>query len=262
MVIVSWNVNGLRAAHRKGFLRWVDETQPDVICLQEIKAREEQLPEEVALIPEYHAIFNPAVRPGYSGTATYIKKHLPLGEHRKGFGIDRFTAEGRVLGTWIGDIMLYNIYFPNGQRDRDRLSYKLDFYDAFFDHIEEERRQGVPIIICGDFNTAHQEIDLARPKENVETSGFLAVERERLDRLSNMGFVDTFRHIHGPKTDRYSWWSMQTRARERNIGWRIDAFWASKDLLPRILSADIHDHVYGSDHCPVVLELQDAKVNA
>lgn len=139
MTIVSWNVNGLRAAHRKGFVGWVGETKPDVICLQEIKAREEQLPDEVATIPGYRSLFNPAIRPGYSGTATYIKDHLDLKNHRKTFGIDRFTDEGRVLGTMIGDILLYNIYFPNGQRDLGRLTYKLDFYDAFLDHVAEER---------------------------------------------------------------------------------------------------------------------------
>lgn len=252
MKIVSWNVNGLRAISQKGFLDYVFQESPDVLCLQEVKAFPEQVPEEFRNPKGYTSYWNPAQRPGYSGVATFVK--VPPKKVTLGIGIERFDVEGRVIMTEIEDFMLFNIYFPNGQKDEIRLQYKMDFYDALLIYCNKLRAQGKKLIVCGDYNTAHKEIDLARPKANEETSGFLPIERAWMDQWVSHGFVDTFRHFSQEK-DQYSWWSYRANARANNVGWRIDYHFVSADLVPRMKQAYIQQNTFGSDHCPVVLEL-------
>ncbi|MDP6532564.1 MAG: exodeoxyribonuclease III [Candidatus Marinimicrobia bacterium] len=252
MKIISWNVNGVRAVHKKGFLDWLDSAQPDILCLQETKAHEEQLPKELLEGHGYQTYWHSAEKKGYSSVATYCKEE-PLFV-QKGIGIDKFDAEGRVLLTEHPDFLLYNIYFPNGQKNEERLQYKLDFYDELLPIINEQAESGMNVIVTGDWNTAHHEIDLARPKENVNTSGFMPVERERLDTYTEYGWVDTFRMFH-PEPNRYSWWTYRFGARERNVGWRIDYFFVNEGFADRIQDADIHDDVMGSDHCPISLDI-------
>jgi exodeoxyribonuclease-3 len=247
MRILSWNVNGIRALARKGFTDWLKKDAPDILCLQETKACEEQLDRTLLKPKGYHTFWNCAERKGYSGVATFCRAK-PLSV-RKGVGIERFDLEGRVLITEHPDFFILNIYFPNGKMNKERLRYKLDFYDAFLDFAENLREQK-PLLVCGDYNTAHREIDLSRPKENSKVSGFLPVERTWMDALVASGFVDTFRHVHGDRVE-YSWWDLKTRARERNVGWRIDYFFATEDLIPRIEDAFILKDVMGSDHAPV-----------
>ncbi|MBN1152566.1 MAG: exodeoxyribonuclease III [Dehalococcoidia bacterium] len=250
--LLSWNVNGVRAVERKGDLQRLLQGMPDVLCLQETKATPEQLGDGVLAPTGYHVYWDSAERKGYSGVALFSREQ-PL-EVRRGLGIPRFDVEGRVLVARYPSFLLFNVYFPNGKRDDDRLEYKMDFYEAFLEHIESLRRDGEKLIICGDYNTAHKEIDLARPKENSTVSGFLPKEREWMDRLVAHGFVDTFRMFH-QEAERYSWWDLKSRARERNIGWRIDYFFVSENLRDAVLDADILAHIEGSDHCPVSLAL-------
>ncbi len=252
--MISWNVNGIRAIARKGFLEWMKKEEPDILCLQETKASPEQLDEELKKPPGYHAYFSAAERKGYSGTVIYTKKKPKKVLH--GIGEGRFDSEGRVVVTEFRDFVLFNVYFPNGQRSKERLRYKLDFYDVFLDIAEGWRTRGRGVVVCGDFNTAHKEIDLARPKENENSSGFLPIERAWLDKFISHGYTDTFREFsRGP--GQYTWWDYVTRARERNVGWRLDYFFVSKELLPYLKNAFIMQHVMGSDHCPVgiVMEL-------
>ena len=254
MRIFSWNVNGIRAAYRKGLLEWILKEKPDVLCLQEIKAQADQLPAQLKNLPNYHVFLNPAERKGYSGVATFSKTN-PVSSS-KGLGIERFDVEGRVLISEFEDFFLYNIYYPNGKKDSDRLEYKLDFYNAFLDHAEAVKDEsGKGVVVCGDFNTAHQEVDLSRPKQNENRSGFLPVERAWIDTFVDHGYTDTWRYLNPDVTERFSWWDQKTRSRERNVGWRIDYFFVSSDLLPKLKNADIHDDVFGSDHCPVSIEL-------
>lgn len=266
MKLVSWNVNGLRAVYRKGeFLSFVKKEKPDIVCLQETKASEEQLPDELRNIPGYHSYFSSSkVKKGYSGVAIYTKEKPEKVAY--GMGIKKFDDEGRLLEAHYKDFVLLAVYFPNGGGGPDRLKYKLDFYDAFLAHIEKLRTPKTPkgartgkgkkIIFCGDVNTAHEEIDLARPKENEENTGFLPEERAWIDELVNNGYVDVFRYFFPNKTGAYTYWDMKTRARDRNVGWRIDYFFVSPDLLPRVKSAKILANIYGSDHCPVVMEIE------
>jgi len=253
MKILCWNVNGIRAARRTGFLEWLNIESPDILCLQETKAHPDQLDEELRQPKSYHVYWNYPERKGYSGVATFSREE-PL-RVRNGFGIEEFDAEGRVILTEHPEFMLFNIYFPNGKKDTDRLKYKLDFYDAFLDFAEPLRRRGNRIIICGDFNTAHKEIDLARPRENEKVSGFLPVEREWMDKLVEHGYVDVFRYFNR-ETGQYTWWDFKTRARERNVGWRIDYFFLTENLLESVSGAFIMPEVIGSDHCPVGIILQ------
>jgi exodeoxyribonuclease-3 len=251
--LVSWNVNGVRAAYKKGLLVWLQEEAPDVLCLQETKAQLDQLPEELAEPQGYHAVWHWGERKGYSGVATFHRK-TPL-DLRRGFDMPEFDGEGRVLASVYEDFTLFNIYFPNGQKDETRLRFKLDFYEAFLEVVARCRKQGEDrIIVCGDVNTAHREIDLARPKENSAVSGFLPVERAWIDKLLAAGFVDTFR-VFEPGPGHYTWWDTMTRARERNVGWRLDYFFVSENLRPRLRRAFILAKVMGSDHCPVGIEL-------
>lgn len=250
--LLSWNVNGIRAVEKKGFLAWLGEVSPDVLCLQETKAAPEQLSTSLLQPAGYHVYWDYAERKGYSGVSIFSRTQ-PL-DVRRGLGIARFDAEGRVLVARYSSFLLYNVYFPNGKSGQERLQYKLEFYDRFLEHIAGLLKSGERIVVCGDYNTAHTERDLARPKENVKTSGFLPEEREWMDRLTSSGFLDTFR-MFTTEGGHYTWWDMKTRARERDIGWRLDYFFVSENLRDAVVAAGILGEVQGSDHCPVSLTL-------
>ena len=255
MKLISWNVNGLRAVHKRGDLEWLFSQKADVICLQETKSRLDQLPEEVAKPLGYHAYYTwPTEKKGYSGVAILSKEKPEKVEF--GMGLPEYDQEGRLIVAYFKDFVLLNCYFPNGGGGPDRLKYKLEFYDHFLAFINKLRKQGRKVVFCGDVNTAHEEIDLARPKENEENTGFLPEERAWLDEVVAGGYVDTFRHFYPHKTGAYSYWDMKTFARSRNVGWRIDYFFVSNDLLPKVKAASIASDVLGSDHCPTVLELK------
>jgi exodeoxyribonuclease-3 len=254
MKLISWNVNGVRAVVKKGFLDWLEQAQPDILCLQETKAHVDQLTAEILTDHGYHTYWHSGERRGYSGVATFCKEE-PL-YVQEGLGIERYDAEGRVLVTEHENFLLYNIYFPNGQKDDERLQYKLDFYDDLLPIINEQVGSGNNVVVTGDWNTAHHPIDLARPKQNVNTSGFMPIEREKLDMYVENGWIDTFRLFH-QEGERYSWWTYRFGARERNVGWRIDYFFVNEGLLDNVVDADIHDEIMGSDHCPVFLELSE-----
>jgi exodeoxyribonuclease-3 len=251
--IVSWNVNGIRAAHKKGFLDWFTEASPDILCIQETKANKDQLPSELQQVDGYHNYFASAEKKGYSGVAMYTKTE-PV-SIQPGFGVERFDSEGRTIQADFGDFVLFGVYFPNGKSRDERLDYKMEFYDAFLDHIEGLRSQGRNIIICGDVNTAHKPIDLARPKENEKISGFLPIEREWIDKLLERGYIDTFR-MFNEEPAQYSWWSQRAGARARNAGWRIDYFFVNDEFRGNVKSAAIHQDVMGSDHCPISLTVE------
>lgn len=252
MNIFSWNVNGLRAIMKKGFLDFVNSENPDILCIQETKLQEEQLEENIKNIEGYEAYFSFAEKKGYSGVATYTKlKPLSV---KKGIGIEKFDKEGRILITEFEGFILFNIYFPNGQMNEERLQYKMDFYEALLSYWNEVVKKGKKLIICGDYNTAHTEIDIKNAKANEKTSGFLPIERNWMDKLVESGYTDSFRYMHPDKIE-YSWWSYMFKARERNVGWRIDYHFVSNNLLPQIIDASIRTDITGSDHCPVVLEL-------
>lgn len=254
MKIMSWNVNGFRAILKKEFKENIYRESPDILCLQEIKAREEQLKSDDIHIEGYHHIWNPAERLGYSGTATYIKNHFPAFEMGKGLGIPEFDIEGRVIRTSMEEFDLYNIYFPNGQRGQDRVDFKLRFYEELLNICNRTHENGKSIVITGDFNTAHQPIDLANPKENENTSGFMKIERDWVTKFLENGFVDVFRNIY-PDRVQYTWWTYRFNARVRGIGWRIDYFLVSEALVSKIKKIEILDQIQGSDHAPIVLEL-------
>lgn len=251
--LYSWNVNGFRAVLGKGFRDWVARTAPDVLGLQEVKALEDQVGED-RLLDGYHCYWNAArSKKGYSGTACYSRIE-PLAVQR-GLPDPRYQGEGRVVRLEFEDFHFFNIYFPNGQMSQERLDFKMGFYDAFLDYAQELRRDK-PIVVCGDFNTAHREIDLKNPKANENTSGFLPMERAWLDRFISHGYVDTFRHCQGDVADAYSWWTYRFGARSRNVGWRIDYFFVSEELTKAVRDAWIEADVLGSDHCPVGLSLE------
>ena len=251
--ILSWNVNGIRAAYKKGILSWFSKEQPDLLCIQETKAMKEQLADDLINVNGYNSFFSSAERKGYSGTATYTK--MKPDKVSNGIGIEKFDSEGRFLVTEFDEFMLFNIYFPNGKAKAERLQYKMDFYEAFLKHLKKLLKQGKKIVICGDVNTAHKAIDLARPKPNEKISGFLPEERAWIDKLLEAGFIDTFR-VFNQKPEQYTWWDMMTRARERNVGWRIDYFFISENLRDNLKNAFILPEIMGSDHCPVGVELK------
>lgn len=255
--ILSWNVNGIRAAQKKGFLEFLRKEDPDIVCVQETKAEKEQLDEELLMPEGYVTFWNHSKRKrGYSGTAIFSK----FKPHKvsSGLGDPEFDQEGRTLVAEFDHMVLFNIYFPNGKGSPERLKYKLDFYEAFQKRALKEIKKGKKVLMCGDVNTAHHPIDLARPKENVDISGFLPIEREWMDRFEAKGFHDTFRMFH-EEPDQYSWWSMRSGARQRNVGWRIDYFYVSDNLKKNIKDAYILTKVMGSDHCPVGVELEISK---
>jgi exodeoxyribonuclease III len=253
MKIISWNVNGIRAIAKKGFKKWLDEENPDILGIQEIKAKEENIPKELLNQKTYNTVFNPAERKGYSGVAIFSK--LKAKSIKNGFGIEKFDIEGRLIEADFGDFILLNVYFPNGKMSPQRLNYKIDFYNTTIKHIKSLLEDNKKIIIMGDFNTAHKEIDLARPKENESVSGFLKIERALLDDLEKLGMIDAFRHLNKDPNN-YTWWSVRTRARERNVGWRIDYAFISQNLRKNLKSCTHLKDVEGSDHCPVLLELK------
>ena len=277
MKLISWNVNGLRAISRKGFWPWLEAELPDILCLQETKAHPGQLEPELAEPAGYAADYAVAEKKGYSGVATWTRAANRSGlfseliantrfpeltsTAKRGIGIARFDNEGRVLTREYSGFTLVNAYFPNSQRELGRLDYKLDFYESMLGYCNRLRRKGKRVIVCGDFNTAHHEIDLARAKENRKNSGFLPEERACLDRFVERGYVDAFRHFH-PEDGQYTWWSYLFDARANNVGWRIDYFFVSDDLVEDLQDCYHLPDVGGSDHCPVVLRLKPSPASA
>lgn len=254
--LISWNVNGIRAVHKKGAFDWIINKNADIVCIQETKAHPEQLSPPLSELDGYHTYFASAEKKGYSGVALYSRQE-PL-EVQPGFGIDRFDMEGRTLVAKYPDFTLFNIYFPNGKQSKARLQYKMEFYDAFLDYAVKLKDEGTNVIICGDVNTAHTEIDLSHPKANEKTSGFLPEERAWIDKLIDAGFIDTFRE-YNKEPENYTWWDLRTRARERNVGWRIDYFYISENMKDRLQAAYIYDDVMGSDHCPIGIDVMAAE---
>lgn len=248
--LVSWNVNGLRAAHKKGFMESVKEMAPDVLGLQEIKAMKEQLPKELQDLKGYHSYFYSAERKGYSGVAVYSKeKALRVIE---GIGDERFDSEGRVLALEFKAFYFINCYFPNAKGDLSRLDFKHDF-NVMLQGFAEELAVEKSVVVCGDFNVAHKEIDLANPKQNENNAGFTAEERSWMDSFVAAGWIDSFR-VKNKDPEQYSWWSYRSRARDRNIGWRLDYHYVDGKSEGKIVDAEILQSIYGSDHCPVVLD--------
>lgn len=255
MKIATWNVNGLRAAFRNQTHQWWKVEKPDVFCLQEIRARPEQLTEKQReFFQNVHTLWHPGQRPGYSGVAT-ISQTRPV-NHVKGLGICKFDREGRVIHSVYPDFHLFNVYVPNGRRDLSRLDFKLDFYAALLERCDQLHDRGQKVIMCGDINTCHQPLDLRNPKENENNTGFLPRERAWIDRFLEHGFKDVFRELY-PERAEYTWWTYRFNARERNIGWRLDYFLISEPLMSRVDDVINHVDVAGSDHCPVMLYLHD-----
>ncbi|HNF94250.1 MAG TPA: exodeoxyribonuclease III [Anaerolineales bacterium] len=252
MNIITWNVNGIRAALGKNALDWAFEKKPDALCLQEVKARPEQLNEEQAAQLKLPYIWNPAERPGYSGVATFYKTHPD--ETALGMDAPEFDVEGRIIQTRWGNVRLFNIYFPNGQRGHDRVDYKLRFYARLLETCNTLHSKGELVVITGDFNTSHMPIDLKNPKANEKTSGFMPEEREWVQKYLDNGFADAYRRLY-PDRVQYTWWTYRLDARARGIGWRLDYFLVSEALMPRVKDVIIHEQVMGSDHCPVELVL-------
>ncbi len=275
MKIISWNVNGVRSWYKKGSLDWVLAQSPDFICLQEMKAHEDQLPTELRPIPGYVLYMDHSkLKKGYSGVAVYIrigygvskvdteihvdnpsilKSVLKNGTNAPSTGIDH---EGRFMAVYFENKVLINCYFPNGGGEPERLQYKLNFYDAFLKYVTELDSKGLEVIVCGDVNVAHTEIDIARPKENKDRVGFLPIERAWVDKLIDNGFVDVFRYSNPHELHAYTWWDLKTYARDRNIGWRIDYFFINKKYVNQVKEISIHQDVLGSDHCPLSLLLK------
>ncbi len=252
MEIFSWNVNGLRAVKKKGFHDFIYEYQPDILCLQETKAHVDQLDDDLINIDGYKSFFDsPKFKKGYSGVAIYTKDSPLKVENKLGYD-DDLDEEGRTLIVEYTDFILLNFYFPNGQMNDERLKYKLRFHDAVYNKLVKLKRKKKNLIICGDYNIAHNEIDLKHPKPNENTSGFLRVERDWLDKFQKKGFVDTFRYFY-PEEIKYSWWTYMRNARANNAGWRIDYFWVTN--INKIKDSRIHNEIYGSDHCPVSIVL-------
>jgi len=255
MRITTWNVNGLRAVLSKGMLDWAQAYATEVLCLQEIKARPEQLEEaHLRQMEEIfpHQAWNPAARPGYSGVVT-LARSVPA-EIQLGIGEAQYDIEGRTIVSQFPGFNLFNIYFPNGKRDHTRVPFKLNFYARLLDLCDDLHARGQAVVLCGDFNTAHREIDLRHPKENANTTGFLPEERIWIDHYLAHGFVDVYRQLY-PDRIQYTWWTYRLNARSRRVGWRLDYFLISESLMDRVQDVVIHEEVLGSDHCPVTLAL-------
>jgi exodeoxyribonuclease III len=256
MRITTWNVNGLRAALGKGLHESIATIDADVLCLQEIKARPDQLDTDAVnsinrIFP--HVTWNPAKRPGYSGTSTWAR--IKPDEVELGLGVTEFDIEGRVITSHYPGFKLFNIYFPNGQHDLGRVPFKLDFYARLLEMCDQIHSQGQKVILCGDFNTAHREIDLAHPRENSKATGFLPEERVWIDNYLSHGFVDVFRNLYPDRVE-YTWWTFLANARKNNVGWRLDYFLISEALLTQVTDVITHSSIMGSDHCPVTLVLE------
>ncbi len=254
MRLVSWNVNGLRACVRKGFVDAAKALDADIILLQETRLQPGQEPKELAELDGYTWTWHNAEKKGYSGVA--VASRIPLDGVEQGFGPARFAVEGRTQVVKLGKLRIFGGYFPNGGKGPERLAYKLDYYSDLLDRLRAEMAAGNSVLVTGDLNTSHTEIDLARPKANRKKSGFMDIERDWIDRYLDAGMVDAFRLFH-PEPERYTWWSNRGGARERNVGWRLDYWLASQDLQARIVGSEIHDQVMGSDHCPVSIDLSD-----
>jgi exodeoxyribonuclease III len=251
--LYSWNVNGLRAAYRKGFLEWLYAAQPEILGIQETKCHPVQLEQELRQPNGYYTYWATAEKRGYSGVALYSRKEPQAVQI--GLGIYEYDREGRTIVADYGDFVLITAYFPNGSRDHSRVPYKMAYKADFLEYCNELRANGRQVVFCGDVNTAHREIDLARPRQNQNTTGFLPEERVWIDKVVQEGYVDTYRFLYPDQKGAYSWWTYIGGARNRNVGWRLDYFFVSADLRPRISSAAIHADVLGSDHCPVSLTL-------
>ena len=250
MKLISWNVNGIRAVYKKGLAEWIAKESPDILCLQETKADFDQFPSELTTLSGYEITHSSAVKKGYSGVSTFSREKIL---DTKKFEKELYDCEGRVLIHELKDFFLLNCYFPNGSRDHSRVPYKMQFCEDILIKINELEKIK-PVVITGDFNTAHTEIDLANPKTNTKTTGFLPLERAWMDRFVEAGWVDIFRHKNPGKTGAYTWWSNRPTVRERNIGWRIDYFFISPKLVGKVKRAEILPAVTGSDHCPILLE--------
>jgi exodeoxyribonuclease-3 len=261
MRILSWNVNGLRSAYQKGFHQLLNVENPDIVCLQETKMQESQFSALTELTSFGHWYFSSAEKKGYSGVAIGVnnKLHGTLILEGNGIGLSEFDSEGRFLIMRHPSFVLYNIYFPSGTSGEERQQFKYRFLDAFASHIEslpaEDRKR---LVVCGDFNICHREIDIHHPEKATKLglTGFLPEERKWMDRFCDLGFVDTFRHVHGDITQQYSWWSFRAGSRKKNLGWRIDYIFTSQELAPHATSAALRQNVLGSDHCPALLELE------
>jgi exodeoxyribonuclease III len=253
MNITTWNINGIRAGILKGINRWIQEFQPDVLCFQEIKARPEQFDSSIFSQIGYECYWNSAVRPGYSGVGILIKNH----PKKIQFGLDnpKFDNEGRVIQLSYDDFELFNIYFPNGGRELERVPYKLEFYSFLLNYCDDLHKKNKAVIITGDFNTAHNEIDLKHPKENQKNTGFLPEERVWIDYFLQHGFVDIYRQLY-PDRVQYTWWTYRMNARQKGVGWRLDYFLISNSLASKVSDVIIHEDVKGSDHCPVTLQIK------
>lgn len=254
MKIISWNINGLRAVVKKGFVDFLDTEKPDIIGLQEIKISDDKKVSEKFDFSNYEEFWNCAKRPGYSGTLILYKTGLKVLSQKNGIGIEKFDSEGRVQTIELADFYFVNTYFPNSNNELSRLPYKLDFNQELQKYLKKLEKKK-PVILTGDLNVAHQEIDLTRPKENVGSPGFTLEERNWMSEFLGKGFIDTFRYFY-PKKIKYSWWSYRAGARERNVGWRIDYFCVSKKFIKKISDSDILDKVLGSDHAPVILKIK------
>jgi len=252
--LTSWNVNGIRAAHRKGFLSWLEQASPDILGIQETKCHPDQLDDELRNPPGYHTYWAYAEKKGYSGVALYSKQEPK--QVTIGLGIHEFDREGRTIVAEYDDFVFITAYFPNGSRDHHRVPYKMQYKADFLAFCNKLQEAGKSVIFCGDVNTSHQEIDLARPRQNKNSTGFLTEERAWIDEVVDQGYIDTFRWLYPDRTGAYSWWSYIGGARSRNVGWRLDYFFTSPGLKPRIADAVIHSDVLGSDHCPVSLTLK------
>lgn len=254
--LISWNVNGIRAAERKGFWEWITQGKYDIVCVQETKIYDPNILSAKILNPDGYASYWACAseKKGYSGVAIFTK--TKPNKVKTDFGQNILSCEGRMIELEYDNFILLNIYFPNGGAGDERLKYKLEFYKHFLDYIKKIKAAGKKIIFCGDINTAHHEIDLARPQANLDNSGFMPIERAWLDKFAAAGFIDTFRFFHPGKKDSYTWWDMKTRARERNVGWRIDYFYASANLEKNLVNATIMPEITGSDHCPIYLEIK------
>lgn len=250
--IISWNVNGIRAISQKGFFDWLGQEQPDFLCVQETKAQPDQLTEAILAPKGYRSVWHSAQRKGYSGVATYFKKE-PLSV--TGMGISDYDCEGRVQALEYKNFTLINAYFPNSQEERARIQYKVAFCDDMIKFCNKLVKAGQNIILCGDYNIAHEPIDLARPKENENSAGYYIEERESMAKFLQAGYVDTFRHFT-KDPGHYTWWSYRGGARERNVGWRIDYHCVNKDFIKKVKDSHILPHVMGSDHCPVSVTVQ------
>jgi exodeoxyribonuclease-3 len=253
--LASWNVNGIRACYKKGFTDWLDTELPDIACLQEIKACPDQFPIELLDRKDLYIYIKSAEKKGYSGVSIITKiKPVKVWE---GLDIEKFDSEGRTLIAEFEDFVLFNCYFPNGQRDHGRVPYKLEFSDAVMNRAFELKKEtGKEIIICGDYNTAHHEIDLANPKSNKKSTGFLPIEREWMDKFMESGFVDAFREFTPNENGHYSWWTYRSNCREKNVGWRLDYFFTTPNLKKKLINCYHQKDILGSDHCPVILELE------